>query len=338
MEARLVPEAGFRLYRLPVRGLPRSVSVDALRAGVALLRSMVGARRLLRGLGPDVVVGMGGYPSLAPALAAGWAGFPVVLHEQNARLVLAHRLALRSARSLALSLPLAEGVPRRRGLRVVETGNPLRAAIRRLVADGAEGSRAEARARLGLAADATVLLVFGGSQGAQALNEGVPAAASRWPSGVEVLHLAGTGHGPGVEAAWREVGVRAVVREYLGEMEDAYAAADLVVCRSGASTVAELCALGLPSVLVPIPHSTGRVQEANARVLEGAGAAVIALEGPGFVDRLGVAVEDLLRAPARRDAMGRAARRLARPDAVDRLAGVVEEAVGDRAGPGPSDA
>lgn len=325
MEARLVPEAGFPLYRLPVRGLPRSISLDALRAATALLRSVVEAHRLLRDLAPDVVVGMGGYPSLAPALAAGWTGRPVVLHEQNARLVLAHRLALRRARVLALSLPLAEGRPDRKGTRVIETGNPLRSEIRRLAESGRDGFRGPARARLGLGPEATVVLAFGGSQGARALNDALPVAARGWPKDVEVLHLAGAGHGPSLEEAWRGADARVVVREYLTEMEDAYAAADLVVCRSGASSIAELTALGLPGVLVPIPHSTGRVQEANAGVLERAGGAMVVPEGEGFVERLGVATDELLRSPGRRREMAEAAAGLARPEAADALAGVVEE-------------
>lgn len=324
MEARLVPEAGFPLHRLPVRGLPRSISIDALRAATALLRSVVGAHRLLRDLAPDVVVGMGGYPSLAPALAAGWTGRPVVLHEQNARLVLAHRLALRRARVLALSLPL-EDRPDRKGIRVIETGNPLRPEVRRLAESGRDASRGAARARLGLGAEATVVLAFGGSQGARALNEALPTAAGGWPKDVEVLHLAGAGHGPSAEEAWRDADVRVVVREYLTAMEDAYAAADLVVCRSGASSIAELTALGLPGVLVPIPHSTGRVQEANAGVLERAGGAVVVPEGEGFVERLGVATDELLRSPGRRREMAEAAAGLARPEAADALADVVEE-------------
>ncbi len=326
MEARLVPEAGFSLHRLPVRGLPRSISLDSLRAGTALLRSIAGARRLLRDLAPDVVVGMGGYPSLAPALVAEWTGRPVVLHEQNARLVLAHRLALRRARVLALSLPLVGGSPRRRPL-VVETGNPLRPEIRQLAASGREASREAARGRLGLGAEATVVLVFGGSQGARALNEAVPMAGRRWPRSVEVLHLAGAGHGAGVEEAWRGSDTRVVVREYLAEMEDAYAATDLVVCRSGASTIAELTALGLSSVLVPIPHSTGRVQEANARVLERVGGATVVPEGERFVERLGAAMGELLEAPGHRREMAEAVARFARPDAADRLADVVERAL-----------
>lgn len=334
METRLVPEAGFPLHRLPVRGLPRSLSLDALRAGTALLRSIVGARRLLRDLAPDVVVGMGGYPSLAPALAAGWTGRPVVLHEQNARLVLAHRLAIHRARALAVSLPLVEEPSRRRGLRMVETGNPLRPEIRRLAGSGREVSRGAARARLGLGAESTVVLVFGGSQGARALNEALPAAARSWPEGVEVLHLAGTDHGARVEDRWRGSGVRVVVREYLAEMEDAYAAGDLVVCRSGASTIAELTALGLPAALVPIPHSTGRVQEANARVLERVGAATIVSEGAGFSERLGAATGELLRSPERRREMAEAAVHLARPDAADRLADVVEEILRGDGAPG----
>lgn len=330
MEAALVPEAGFRLHRLPVRGLPRKPSPAALGAGIALAGSVVRARGVLRQIAADVVVGMGGYPSLAPALAAGWGRRPVVLHEQNAKLVLAHRLAVRWAEVLALSLPLEGGTPRRRRLRVETTGNPLRGPIRRLAHEGRAAKRAEARARFDLSPDAVVVLAFGGSQGARRLNEALPGASSGWAEDVEILHLAGAIHVPTVEGAWWGAPRRVVVVGYLAGMEEAYAAADLVVARSGASTVSELAALGLPAVLVPLPHAAGGVQEANARVLDRAGGAVVLEEGRGFEARLRGAVGELLSDPGRLEGMGRAALTLARPEAADGLADLVEGAVARR--------
>jgi undecaprenyldiphospho-muramoylpentapeptide beta-N-acetylglucosaminyltransferase len=319
-ERTLVPVAGFELHTLPGRGLPRSVSPRALLAGVDLTRAVVLARGLLRRTTPDVVLGMGGYPALAPTIAARMRGVPVVLHEGNALLSLANRLAVPWARALALSLPLASAPPRAR--RVETTGNPVRATISELADadDAARGTRRAAAAfRLGLDPGRTTVLAFGGSQGAQALNEALPVALR--DVDVQVLHLTGPAHEARVRAAWAG---RAVVLSYLAGMEDAYAVADLVVSRSGASTVAELTVLGLPSVLVPLPQR--RDPEANARTLEANGAASIVLQAEGFVQRLGAAVRELLDDRGRRTGMSAAAKALGRPDAAERLADLVETA------------
>lgn len=333
IETRLVPDAGFRLVSLPVRGLPRSVSPQALISGIALLRSLAGARRALRQTGADVVVGMGGYPSLPPALVAGWSSRPVVLHEQNAMLSLAHRLSLRRARVLALSLPLAVE-PRRRGRASVElVGNPIRRELQRLAeaeAPQRARRRSEAASRFDLDPERTTVLVFGGSQGARAVNEAVPAAIGTRSGfeAVQVLHIAGPGNEEAARARWETTRLRRTVLPYVDAMEDAYAVADLVVGRAGASTIAEATALGLPMVLVPLPHAPGGVQEVNARLLEDAGAGRCVLQGgSGLAERLSEALGPLLDDSRRRQEMGERARSLGRPDAAAQLAGLVETQV-----------
>lgn len=321
IERRLVPEAGFELHELPARSLPRRPSVDAVRSGVAFLRSLAGARRLLRTQPVDVVLGMGGYPSLAPSLASG--PTPLVLHEQNAVLSLAHRLSAWRAAVVALSLPVADRIR----TSTVLVGNPLRARLAAVAGDPVlrAGRRADARERWGLAKDVVTVLVFGGSLGASVLNETVPGLACfRGP--VQVLHIAGEQHAVSTEAAWARSPTAATVLPYVDEIEDAYAAADLVVSRSGASTVAELAAFSLPSVLVPLPQAPRRAQEANARVLEEAGASRVVLQGTGFSQRLADAVSDVLSDGDRRSAMGSSAATIGHPDAAPRLADVVEAA------------
>lgn len=330
LEQRLVPAAGYRLHTLPARALPRSASPKAVLAGVAFLRSVLGARRLLRTLGIEVVLGMGSYPSLAPAWVAGRRR-TVVLHEQNAMLSLAHRLSLRRATALALSLPLVGGPPQRAGLRVEVTGNPLRSAMRALaLATGGERDRLrrEGLERFGLSVDAVTVLAFGGSLGARAINEALPLAARGWGNDVQVLHVTGPDHEHSMREAWERAGVAAVVRGYVDDMEHAYAAADVVVCRSGASTVAEVTALGIPAVFVPLPTAPGGVQEANARVVESAGAAEVVLQGPDLAQRLADRVDVLLGDAAGRARMAQAARGLGRPDATDRLADLIVEGLG----------
>lgn len=329
IEARIVPEAGYELFALPARALPRRPSVEALRSGAAFLRSVRQAREVLNRTGTDVVLGLGGYPSLAPSLAAGRAGLRVVLHEQNARLSLANRLSLRAADVLATSFPLEGRLWLRPRMPVVATGNPIRTAIVDLASESAEGRavhRIRALRRWGLDPDRVTLLVFGGSLGARALNEGVPAAlgSSSVRGAVQVLHVSGPDHLDDTQRAWRGSGVVSVVEPYVDRFEEAYAAADVVVSRAGASTVAELTALGLPSVVVPYPLAPGDAQGANARVLarSGAGRVVPQLE-PELVARLRAAIDELVGEGGARASAASAARRLGRPDAAERVADLV---------------
>lgn len=331
VEARLVPEAGFPLRILPARGLPRGVRPAAVGAGWALVRSVAGARRLLREVRADVVLGMGGYPSLAPCVAAGFAAVPVVLHEQNAVLSLANRLSLRWTRALALSVPLVPGPPRRSGLAVALTGNPIRASVATLAVEEPAASaarRIRARASLGMDADMLTVLVFGGSQGARAINEAMPACGPALPEGVQVLHVTGPGNDGAVREAWQATGRRVVVRPYLDAMQDAYAASDVVVCRAGMSTLAEITALGIPAVVVPLPTATANHQEANARYFASLGAALrVRQDEPGFVSRLASAVVRVAGDDDARAEMAAASRAAGRPRAADDLAALVEDAL-----------
>ncbi len=327
IEARIVPEAGFEFHPLPVRR-PPSVRIElatprGVRAVGSIARATWLARRLIARVAPDAVLGMGGFASVPVAVAAGLGSSPLVLHEQNANLSLAQRIPLRWAEVLALGLPLRGPTP---SIRTELVGHPVRGSLVEVAqltdADRRSASRA-ARERLGLDPSASTLLVFGGSLGSGPLNELVPTAPL--PAGVQVLHLAGPGRDEGVRAVWSERRVPAVVLGYLDAMEDAYLAADVSVSRSGASTVAELALLGIPSILVPLPTLARGDQEANARVLERAGAATVILQSTErFPGLLGVEVSRLLDDADARVAMSNAARTLARPDAADRLADVVE--------------
>jgi UDP-N-acetylglucosamine--N-acetylmuramyl-(pentapeptide) pyrophosphoryl-undecaprenol N-acetylglucosamine transferase len=325
LEASLVPAAGFALHELPVRGFPTLLSLRSAAAAVATVRAVGRARGILRKIEPSVVLGMGGYPSFAPSWAAGGMGLPVVLHEQNARLTRSHRWALRRADVLALSLPVADPIPD--DVRVELVGNPIRMSLARVATDAAERERLResGRRRFSLVADRTTLLVFGGSQGASALNETLPRLS--WPGSAQILHIAGAAHEDAVRAAWTSAMVPVTVVGYVDAMEEAYAVADVVVSRSGATTVAELALFGLPAVLVPLPHAARDAQEANARVLEARGAARVVAQGAGFQERLLSEIEALLADEAQRGAMSDASRALGRPDAAERLADVVESAL-----------
>jgi len=262
LEARLVPERGYPLLEVPKVPFPRRPSGDLLRLPANLRRAVRAAEDAIDSTGAEVVVGFGGYVSTPAYLAARRSGTPIVVHEQNARPGLANRLGARFAAGVGVTFP---------GTRLPHatlTGMPLRREIATL--DRA-AHRAQARERFGLT-DAPTVLVTGGSLGAQKLNDAFAGAvAALSAAGVQVLHVAGTGKGfvPGAVTA-----APYVVLEYCDRMDLAYAAADLVVARSGANTVCELTAVGLPAVYVPLPIGNGE-QRLNADAVIAAGGGVL---------------------------------------------------------------
>ncbi len=273
------------LPALPVdlRGLPRRPGPELFSFAGKLAASLGLLTRALRAFGPDLALGMGGYLSFPLVWAAWRLGVPRALHESNAVLGLANAAGARLGARLFWGLP-PEGDARGG----VVVGTPVRPELR------ARRDRAQARRELGLGSDSPVVLAFGGSQGAQALNAALPVALARLPR-VEILHLAGRGKAAAAVEAYRAAGARAIVREYLEDMAAAYAAADLVVCRAGASTLAELAAQRAPAVLIPYPHAAADHQDANARAFERAGACVRLPET--HIDRLGATLSDLLESP-----------------------------------------
>ena len=277
-----------------------------------LLRATATARRLLREQHVDAVVSTGGRPSVPVGLAARSLGLPLFLLEQNAITGRANRWLSPFARRIYHGLPAVHAI----GARSLLTGTPLRPEIGRI-------DRQVAREELGLPLQASVVLVTGGSQGARSLNEAVPKAllriAARLPQRpLHVLHLAGLGRDEEVRRTYAsgERDVLAQVRPVAQDMARLFAAADLVVCRGGGTTVAELCAVGRAAVIVPYPHHKDRQQLRNAEVLARAGAAVIVEEPQLTVERLADLLQALFADPQRLAAMGRAARALQTGDPV----------------------
>jgi undecaprenyldiphospho-muramoylpentapeptide beta-N-acetylglucosaminyltransferase len=320
-EARLVPDAGFTLTALPGRGIQRRLTLANVGAVVGLVRAFGRALSLVRRRRPAVVVALGGYASVACALAAVVFRIPIVVAEQNAVPGAANRLVARFARAAAVSFPGTD-LPR-----AVVTGNPVRPEI---LAVDRERDTAAARERLGLPPDRVVVLAFGGSLGARRINQAVTGLVGRWAdrSDVAVRHVVG-------ERDWDDPSARSEERDgaggilyrpvrYEDDMPTTMAAADLVLARAGATTVAELAVLGLPSVLVPLPIATADHQTANARGLVDLGAARLVPDGELDVDRLEQEIGPLVTDTMARTAMGEAARELGRPDAADRVADLVE--------------
>jgi UDP-N-acetylglucosamine--N-acetylmuramyl-(pentapeptide) pyrophosphoryl-undecaprenol N-acetylglucosamine transferase len=253
LESRLVPQRGYELLVIPRAPLPRRLNSEAIRFPRALREAIRVTREIIRERRVDVVVGFGGYASAPAYIAARLERVPIVAHEANARPGAANRLAA----LLGAGVGTTFSQTRLRGSRVV--GMPLR---REIVDLDRRRMRTEALAEFDLDADRPTLLVTGGSTGARRLNETIALSVSRvLGSGWNVLHITGSDRGGGADDL---PGYRAI--EYCDRMDLAFAAADLVVSRAGSSTVSELAALGLPSILVPYPVGNGE-QRLNAREL-----------------------------------------------------------------------
>jgi UDP-N-acetylglucosamine--N-acetylmuramyl-(pentapeptide) pyrophosphoryl-undecaprenol N-acetylglucosamine transferase len=325
-EARLVPAAGFPFHAVRAQKMVRSASLRTAAAPIVALRSVRDARPLVRGAG--VVVGVGGYVSAPAVLAARGAGARVVLHEQNAVPGLANRLLSRRADVVALSFAdAARRLPRR--ARTTVTGNPVRSAVADVPARRA-GLAEEARAMLGLERGRTTVCVFGGSQGAQALDRLVAGAADALAERADLQLLVLTGPANtellrGAVEHDRPLRVRAI--GFLDRIELALAVADLAVSRGGSGHLAELTVCAVPAIVVPYPHATENHQEANARELERAGAAEVAVEASLTPAELARRILALADDRERRATMAAAAAAWAKPDADRRLADVVERVV-----------
>jgi UDP-N-acetylglucosamine--N-acetylmuramyl-(pentapeptide) pyrophosphoryl-undecaprenol N-acetylglucosamine transferase len=314
IESTAVPAAGYRIDLLPGRGLLRSWAPAAVarNADAATEDAVAFARALtlVRALRPTVVVGGGGYASL-PAVVAGRAlGIPAVVHEADAHPGLANRIAVRLGARAAVSLP---GTPL---AGAVVTGNPIRPAIARVVRDPAVPP---------------VVAVVGGSLGARTVNDAALALYPRWRDRRDLVihHVTGARDYERCVAALDEARAPGDALDYRltpyeERMEDLYTRAGAMVTRSGGMT-AELAAVGMPSVLVPLPGAPGDHQTRNAEAFVRAGAAVMVADADLDGTRLAAELDALLAAPGRLDAMSSAARGLGRPDAAARFADLVEE-------------
>lgn len=328
LEGRLVPEAGFELVPVVVSGFDRSRPWTLASSLYRMRRAQSQiARRFSEGGAPDVAVGFGAYVEMALLNCCHRLGVPYVLHEQNSVPGLANKALAPYAASVCISVPAARAAFEREGRRapaVVLTGNPVRRSV-------VSASREEGRAAFGAGPGETMLLVFGGSLGAAHINEGVCRLKRELLSrdGLVVVHSTGAdGFDETVSALalTPEEQLRWRVMPYISNMGQALAAADLVLSRAGASSIAEIAALAVPSLLVPYPHATADHQTTNARFLTDAGAAVLLadarIDEPVFAEELLGLVDD----PARRDAMRAAARGLGQARAAAALADQVEAA------------
>ncbi|MFW5875217.1 MAG: undecaprenyldiphospho-muramoylpentapeptide beta-N-acetylglucosaminyltransferase [Myxococcota bacterium] len=309
IEARLLPARSEKLELLAVRPLKGRGAGDLLR-GLGVLPGAVGhAASIVRRFQPDLVLGVGGYAAGPVIAAAATLGRPTALLEQNAHVGLTNRLLAPLIGRAYVTFPrTAARFPDKR---VRVCGNP----VRRAFVDAARRAMTDPA---GFEARSRTILVLGGSQGARALNETVPGAlalARLHERGYEVVHQSGEAMRDAVEARYAELGIPARVVPFIDDMARAYADAAVVVGRAGATTVAELCAIGRPAILVPYPHAADDHQRKNAEALEAEGAARCIPQEELSAERLAGTLEPVLADPGRRRTMAEAARRFGRPDA-----------------------
>ncbi len=309
LEKRLVPQAGYRLQTIPKVPFPRGVSPQILSFPFRFASSIRQVRRLLKKQRTDVVVGVGGYVCPPAYLAAKSLGIPIVLHEANAVPGMANKLGARYADASSIGYTFAS-TP----MAGEQVGMPMRIEIAQVDRSDKE-QRAQAAERLGINADLTTLVVTGGSSGAQKINEAFAQTAAEF-TGLQVLHITGAGKGDELREAAKDCPDYHVV-EYVDGMENAYAAADLIVCRSGAGTVAEVTVAEVPAVFVPLAIGNGE-QKRNAADSVEAGASILIDNADFTADSVRSTVIPLLRNPEQLEKMSAAARRLDFPVNADR--------------------
>lgn len=300
LEARLVPEAGYQIEWITVTGLRGKGLINWLLAPWRLIRAFLEALSIIRKISPTVVLGMGGFASGPGGLAAWLLRRPLVIHEQNAIAGLTNRILAR------LATRVLEAFPDTFNLNAIFTGNPVRAEIAAL----AKVTRSECH-------QPWHLLVLGGSQGAAALNTVLPIAIAQLPQPLrpEIWHQSGKQLFESTSASYQTVAINAQIAPFITDMAAAYHWADLVICRAGALTIAEVAAAGVAAVLVPYPHAVDDHQTKNAQLLVDAGAAVLLPQTQFSPERLAEILRNFGEHPEQLNKMGQAAYQVARPNA-----------------------
>ncbi|MDE2179730.1 MAG: undecaprenyldiphospho-muramoylpentapeptide beta-N-acetylglucosaminyltransferase [candidate division NC10 bacterium] len=317
VEASVLATRGWDFEGIRASGLQGKRFLSRLRSLTLIPSGLIRSLSILRQFRPDVVVGFGGYASAAIVLSGVLARVPTVIHEQNALPGLANRWLGKIVDRVAVAFDGASDCFPKSKVRV--TGNPVRAELFGV-------NRAEAVTRLDLDPDRLTILIFGGSQGAhrlnQALMEALPMLADERER-IQFIHATGPRDLSSVRQGYDAGGYRAVVEPFFQAMAVAYAVADLCFCRAGAGTVAELCALGKPSVLVPFPFAANDHQRYNAEALVASGGARMVLDRDLSGATVAEIIRTFLRDRAGLEAMARRAKALAKPDAAIRLADLV---------------
>ncbi len=313
METRIVPQHGIEIETLAIKGVRGNGLKRKLALPFTLWRTISAAKRIIRARQIDGVIGFGGFVTVPGGIAAKLCGVPIVIHEQNAVAGLSNRILAKLASRVLYAFPKAfaddDGL----------VGNPVRSDIAALPAP---------RERFAARSGSLKLLVTGGSLGADILNRLLPEALALLPEGQrpQVRHQSGRGKLEGLQQRYAEAGVQAECSEFIDDMAAAYGAADLVVCRSGALTIAELAAAGVGALLVPYPYAVDDHQTANARFVAAGGAGLLLPQSELTAQKLASVLAGLNRDTCRQWAEN--ARRMAKPDSAGKVAEAALAAVG----------
>ena len=315
IEATVVPAAGFPIHFVSVSGLRGKSMRENLFAPLRLTKAITQSMRILRRLKPDVVLGMGGFVSGPGGIASWLLRYPLVIHEQNAKPGMTNEWLAHLAKKVLTGFP---NTFTGRQSRVEVVGNPVREEITQIVspAERAKGYNRPLN-----------LLVLGGSLGATAINEMVPQALERISSDMRpfVYHQSGERHFADAVAHYEQAGVAADVVPFIKEMDKAYAWADIVICRAGALTIAELCTVGVGAILIPYPYAAGDHQTVNANYMAKHGAGLLIQQSELTAESLGDVLQQFIELPKRCYAMAQAAYALREVDATERVLTICEE-------------
>ncbi len=311
LEAKQVPSAGIPLHFISIGGVRGKGIKHLLLAPPRILMAVLQAFRLIRQLKPDIILGMGGFASGPGGIASWLSGYPLVIHEQNAIPGTTNKWLAKIAKKVLEGFP--DTFSKRQG--VITVGNPVRTDI--LAMPFPDRGK---KARLSL-------LILGGSLGASAINQLLPQALALLPESMRpaIYHQTGEKHYEDTVTAYEQAGVSAKLVPFINEMHEAYTWADLVICRSGALTVAELCAAGLGAVLVPFPHAIDDHQTANAEFMAKKGAAILIQQSALTADRLADILQEFIQSPARCQIMAEAAYQLRMADATEKVLSICKD-------------
>jgi UDP-N-acetylglucosamine--N-acetylmuramyl-(pentapeptide) pyrophosphoryl-undecaprenol N-acetylglucosamine transferase len=312
IESRLVPQEGYPLRVLPLRGVKGEGWGTQIRSMTATVKGIFSARRILKEFNPDVVIGVGGYASFPTVMAAILGGYPRMIMEQNSIPGLANRMVAHWVDFAAITDPKTKSAFGDRG---VVTGNPIRPQFKSIPAKMHQSP--------------FTVLVFGGSQGAQSINRGVLESLSYlsdWKAKLRFVHQTGEKQAEEIRKAYAEAGFDSDVRAFFNDFHQQYAAADLIVSRAGATTVAEIKAAGRASILIPLPTAADDHQTKNAKAMVEENAAVLISNAELNGETLSSAIRSMLSDPKKLDAIEKNARRIAVLDAEQRIVDLAERA------------
>lgn len=313
IEARIIPREGYPIKFLRAEGIVGRSLIKKIKASAKLALSFIDACRILRTVAPDLVIGVGGYAAGAIVFMADIKSIPTMIHEQNSIPGLTNRILGRVARRICVTYQESlSGFPMGK---TFLTGNPIRARI-------LKGERDAAYRLFSLDKDMFTVFVFGGSSGARSINRVVVDALnhlSELKDKIQFLHQTGDKDYENIRETYRKAGVKGTVASFIYQMAEAYAAADLVISRAGATTLAEITALGKPAILIPYPYAAGRHQEFNALKLREMGAAYVIPDSDIKGELLAGNIREIYENASVRAEMTRASRGLGRPEACSRI-------------------